>query len=160
MLLRPVARFLLAVPFVYRGVQAVLHPTEHALAAQVAWAETTRFTPQAPDLSTSQLTMLVRAHGAATAVAGVLLALGKAPRFSALTLAGLTVPLAVADQPFTSQGPARSVRLEHFVTDLGAIGGALIAAVDTEGRPGLGYRVTHARETRAAIKAAVADATS
>lgn len=148
MLLRHVARPLLAVPFVVDGLGAALRPSEHVEAAAAAADEIAGVAPGVPRLSRRQLTLAVRAHGVATAVAGVLLALHKAPRTAALALVALTLPLVVANEPFTSSGPARSQRAPRFVRNLGAVGAALLAAADTEGRPGVLWRVEHARVNR------------
>ena len=144
MLLRRIARPLLAAPFVYDGVQAALHPAEHVEAARDGAALVTD-TVGAEPLSDSRLSLLVRVHGAATAVAGVLLAVGRTPRTAALALAALTAPLAVAHQPFTSRGAERSLKTAAFVKDLGKVGAAVVAGIDLEGRPGLTYRVQAAR---------------
>jgi len=145
MLLRRIARPLLAAPFVYDGIQAVLHPAEHLDAARDGSALVAKAAGTEP-LSDRQLGMVVRAHGAATALAGLFLAVGRTPRTAALALAALTAPLAVAHQPFTSKGAERSLRTAAFVKDLGKVGAAVIAGVDLEGRPGVTYRVNQARE--------------
>ncbi|PZR52079.1 DoxX family protein [Xylanimonas oleitrophica] len=148
MLLRRVARPMLATPFVYDGVQAALHPAEHvAVARDVTDTVTDRL--GVARLSDSQLTLAVRVHGAVTAALGVGLAAGFFPRLCAIKLAAVTVPLAVAHQPFTSKGEERARRTVPFVRAVGAIGAALIAGVDHEGRPGLAWRVDHARHAAA-----------
>ncbi|MEU2202677.1 DoxX family membrane protein [Isoptericola sp. NPDC019482] len=155
MLLRRIARPLLAAPFVYDGIQAVLHPAEHVDAAREGSTLVTDAVGAEP-LSERQLGLLVRAHGAVTAVAGVLLAVGRTPRTAALALAALTAPLAVAHQPFTSKGAERSLRTAAFVKDLGKVGAAVIAGVDLEGRPGVTYRVQQARTHAARLAEAKA----
>jgi uncharacterized membrane protein YphA (DoxX/SURF4 family) len=145
MLLRHVARPMLASWFVYDGLQTALKPAEHVRAARSGVELVERGTGVDASLSESQVTTLVRAHGAATAVAGLCLALGKAPRTAALALAALSVPLAVVNQPFTSRGPEREERTRKFAANLGAIGAALIAGADYEGRPGVQWRLAKAR---------------
>jgi uncharacterized membrane protein YphA (DoxX/SURF4 family) len=143
MLLRRLARPMLASSFVYDGVQAALHPAEHATGAREGSALVTQRLGTSP-LTESQVRLLVRAHGVATALCGLALAVGKAPRTAALALAALSAPLAVVNQPFTAKGEERQEKLAKFVRNLGAIGAAVIAGVDLEGRPGLTYRVSHA----------------
>lgn len=145
MLLRHVARPMLASWFVYDGVQTALKPAEHVRAARDGVDLVERSTGVDASLSESQVAALVRAHGAATAVAGLCLAFGKAPRTAALALAALSVPLAVVNQPFTARGPEREQRTRKFVANLGAIGAALIAGADYEGRPGVQWRLEKAR---------------
>lgn len=146
MLLRHVARPMLASWFIYDGVQAALKPAEHVRAARRGTSLVGRQVGIATPLSERQVSVLVRAHGAATAVAGLCLAFGKAPRTAALTLAALSVPLAVVNQPFTPGDAPRDERTRKFVANLGAIGAALIAGADYEGRPGVRWRVDRARK--------------
>jgi uncharacterized membrane protein YphA (DoxX/SURF4 family) len=145
MLLRHVARPMLASWFVYDGVQTALKPAEHVRAARDGVELVQRGTGVDASLSEPQVTTLVRVHGAATAVAGLCLGLGKAPRTAALALAALSVPLAVVNQPFTTRGPERQERARRFVANLGAMGAALIAGADYEGRPGVQWRLAKAR---------------
>ena len=154
MLLRPIARPLLATWFVHDGLDAVRHPDQHVVAARGPADQISSLAGGAPPLTDSQLKTAVRVHGGLTVAAGVALAVGKAPRTAALVLALLTVPLALADQPFTSGDVARPVRTERFVRRLGAIGAALLAGIDYEGRPGITWRVEHSRAARAASRAA------
>lgn len=156
MVLRNIARPLLASWFVASGVQAARRPEGHVQAAKQGSGLVTRALGAEP-LSEKQVTSLVRAHGVALAAAGTLLALGKAPRTSAVALALLTVPLAAVNQPFTSSDGDREERAQRFVGNLGAIGAALIAGADTEGRPSVSWRVHQARAARAAAKAARAE---
>ena len=153
MLLRHIARPLLATPFIYDGVQAARKPSEHVAAAKSGSALATQALGAEP-LSEQQVVTLVRAHGIATAAAGTLLALGKAPRASAVALALLSLPLVVVNQPFTAPRDERGPRTDRFLRGLGAVGAALIAGADLEGRPGVSWRVQQARAARAAAKAA------
>lgn len=157
MLLRHIARPLLASSFIYDGVQAARKPSEHVAAAKTGSALATQALGAEP-LSEKQVTTLVRAHGIATATAGTLLALGKAPRASAVALALLTLPLAVVNQPFTAPKDERPARTERFLRNLASVGAALIAGADLEGRPGLSWRVQQARAARAEAKAAAVEA--
>ncbi|MFE7507045.1 DoxX family protein [Promicromonospora sp. NPDC057488] len=157
MLLRHIARPLLASSFIYDGVRAARKPSEHVAAARSGSALATKALGAEP-LSEKQVTTLVRAHGVATATAGTLLALGKAPRASALALALLTLPLALVNQPFTAPKEERPARADRFLHNLASVGAALIAGADLEGRPGLSWRVQQARAARADAKAAAAEA--
>lgn len=155
MLLRKIARPLLATWFVHDGLDAVRHPAAHTVIARGPVDQVTERLGRAP-LSESQLKTAVRAHGALTVAAALSMATGRAPRRSALFLAVLTLPVAVADQPFTPGPVSRSVRTERFVRRLGALGASLLAGVDTEGKPGVSWRIDHAREKHEAVKAAKA----
>ena len=157
MLLRHIARPLLASSFIYDGVQAARKPSEHVAAAKTGSALATQALGAEP-LSEKQVTTLVRAHGIATATAGTLLALGKAPSASAIALALLTLPLAAVNQPFTAPKEERGPRTDRFLRNLASVGAALIAGADLEGRPGLSWRVQQARAARAEAKAAAVEA--
>lgn len=154
MLLRHVARPMLASWFIYDGVQAALKPAEHVRAARRGVSLVGQQLGVEDPLSEKQVAALVRVHGATTAVAGLFLAFGKAPRTAALTLAALSVPLAVVNQPFTPSDAPRDVRTRKFVANVGAIGAALIAGADYEGRPGVRWRVDRARKDLALAKTA------
>ena len=74
--------------------------------------------------------------------AGSLLALGKLPRLASTVLAATLVPTTVAAHSFwQEQDPeVRAKQKVQFLKNLGLLGGLLLAAVDTEGKPGLAYR--------------------
>ncbi|MCL2594981.1 MAG: DoxX family membrane protein [Promicromonosporaceae bacterium] len=153
MLLHRLARPLLAAPFVYDGVQAVKRPDEHVGAARELTDQVTDRLGREP-LSDKQVKLLVRAHGGATAILGVALGVGIFPRISALKLAALTTPLAVVHQPFTTRNRAeRKEKTAKFVRAVGLVGAAAIAGVDTQGKPGIAWRVTNIRQRHAAGKA-------
>ncbi len=166
MLLRHIARPLLASWFVAEGLDAIRHRSAHAVAAregmeamraraaQVARATGTDREPEM-EITDRQLALVVQAHGALTIAAAALLALGKAPRTAGLALAALTVPVVVANAPSRSAaGEVEEARRRRFWAALSALGGALLAVADTEGRPGVSYRIRAHREARAAAHAA------
>lgn len=161
MLTRRIARPLLAGWFVAEGVDAVRHPGPHVERMRDGWRRLAARTELPEPPPTDTLRLLARAHGGAMAGAGILLALGKAPRASACTLALLTVPVAFIDAP-VKQGPATPATLaaggdrgaRTLLRDLSLIGGALIAGLDKEGAPSLRWRVRHARLDRDAELAA------
>ncbi|GEN78327.1 DoxX family membrane protein [Actinotalea fermentans] len=156
MLTRRIARPLLAGWFVTEGVDAVRHPGPHVERMRDAWRRLAARTGLGDPPPTDTLRLAVRLHGGAMAGAGVLLAAGKAPRTSACALALLTLPLAVADAPVRTQGAVTPATLaaggdrgaRTLLRDLSLIGGALIAGLDKEGAPSLGWRVRHARLDR------------
>lgn len=154
MLVRRIARPLLAAWFVTEGIEAARRPGPHVSRAQAAWTRVgARLDlPAAPPAE--QLRLLVRLHGVAMVVSALMLARGKHPRTAALGLVALTIPLAVANQPFAGGDIDRAGRRERFVRNLSMIGGALIAGIDREGRPGIAWRAQHARVDHAAARQA------
>ncbi|WP_129337517.1 DoxX family membrane protein [Cellulomonas endophytica] len=168
MLLRRLTRPLFAAWFVAQGVDVARRPTPHADDVRRTIARWEHLVPEGParqavhGLTPAQLQTAARVHGAAMAGAGALLALGRAPRLSALTLAALTAPIVVADLPDKGADRAEPTRArarrERLVTALSMTAGAVLVAADRQGRPSLAWRVEHARATKAALAAATARA--
>jgi uncharacterized membrane protein YphA (DoxX/SURF4 family) len=98
---------------------------------------------------------LVRLNAGVQIAAGLALATGRAPRLSALALAGSVVPTTLAGHRFWEEEDpgARSGQQIHFFKNVSLLGGLLLAWVDTEGRPGVAWRARRAvgdvrRETK------------
>lgn len=145
MILRRIARPLLAAPFVYDGVRTVLWPAE----SQAKW----RSKLPEDQVTDAQVVQIARAHGVANAGLGVLLAIGILPRVSAVGLALLAVDEAWVGNPF--DGDAKGLRIERtdkFIQSLGRAGAAFIAGADLEGKPGARWRIEAARHERADVK--------
>jgi uncharacterized membrane protein YphA (DoxX/SURF4 family) len=85
---------------------------------------------------------LVRINGLAQLVAGLALATGRAPRLSATVLAASLVPTTVAGHRFWEEKDkaARTQQQVHFFKNVSMLGGLVIAAGDTNGRPGVAWR--------------------
>lgn len=92
---------------------------------------------------------LARATGAAQVAAGSLLAIGRFPRLSATILVGTylldTVGERIAAEKATSKEDKRA-RTDRTLIRTSMLGGALLASVDTAGKPGLWWRTQHAAE--------------
>jgi putative oxidoreductase len=142
-LVRRVARPMLAATFVVSGLDQLRHPSPRA--DRVA-----RFAEQLEPLGVpNDPELLVRANGAAMLAGGALFATGRAPRLAALVLAGSLVPTTYVGHAFWAETDpaAKSAQRIQFLKNLGLLGGLLLAAVDTEGRPGLAYRIGMAGDT-------------
>ncbi len=134
---RRLARPLLAAVFISEGVDTLRHPEP-----RVAMAD-----PVAPQmvqklgLRTDTQT-LVKINAGVHVGAGALLALGKFRRLAALALIGSIIPTTYAGHRFwESDDPAtRKQQQIHFLKNLGLLGGLILAAVDTEGAPSVGWR--------------------
>ncbi|WP_346537537.1 DoxX family protein [Micromonospora sp. DPT] len=150
---RSLARVMLSGIFVISGVRNFQHPERLVPAAQPI---TDRVAPLisnvAPQLPTDTTT-LVRANSAVQFAAGLMLATGRFTRPAALVLAGTLVPVTIAGHPFwkNDDPAARNNNQVHFLKNLGLFGGLLLAAADTEGKPGLrwraGHRIGHSRRS-------------
>ena len=94
----------------------------------------------------------VRLNGAVQMVAGLLLALGRFPRLSALALAGTLVPTTAAGHRFweAEEQADRAQQRIHVLKNLSMLGGLLIAAADTAGNPSLAWRTRAAPPGRPA----------
>jgi uncharacterized membrane protein YphA (DoxX/SURF4 family) len=107
---------------------------------------------------------LVRLKAGVDVLAGLLLATGHLTRPAAAALAVNLVPTTLAGHSFwTMPKEERAAHQTHFLKNLGLLGGLLLAAADTEGRPSLRYRTTHAvdrsqREVRRAMRTAKREA--
>jgi putative oxidoreductase len=135
-IVRRIARPLLAAPLIQSGIETARHPGPQAELARPLIQQV-----QQPLRLPADEVVVVRIAGLLTAGAGTLLALGKLPRLSALTLV-LTAPVVQSNQPFWKEKDAhlRAVQRNEFLKNLGLLGGTLLAAVDTQGRPSLAYR--------------------
>ena len=136
-LVRRVARPMLAAMFVVGGLDQLKHPNRKSDTAAPLLEKL------APVLGLPDDTeLLVRANGTAMVAAGSLLALGRLPRIASTVLAATLVPTTVAAHAYwQEQDPeVRAKQKVQFLKNLGLLGGLLLAAVDTEGRPGLAYR--------------------
>jgi putative oxidoreductase len=142
---RTVARTLLAGIFVAGGAKALMDPDPRA---KVSEPVTTRIAPVLaqihPRIPTDPRT-LVQLNGAVQVAAGLLLPT-RLHRLAALVLIGSIVPTTIGGHRFwEADDPAmREQQQTHFLKNLGLLGGLILAAMDTEGRPGLAWRTRHA----------------
>lgn len=143
MIVRRVARPMLAAAFIIGGLDQFRHPgtkTQAAAPLVNRFAEPVGL-PNDPEL-------LVRANGATMLAAGALLATGRFPRLASSLLAASVVPTTVAAHAFWDEEDPekRKAQRTQFMKNVGLLGGLLLAAVDTEGKPGLVYRAKLAGE--------------
>ena len=163
-LLRAASRTLLASYFVSSGVSAVRHPEALVEAAQPV---ADRLVPLVKQYAPAQVAgvvpedtkTLVRVNGAAQIFGGLALATGKGRRLGALVLAASLVPSTLAKYPFWSRDDAveKAADRTHFSKNVSLLGGVLLAAGDTEGKPSLVWRAQKggqsiAKDTRKATK--------
>lgn len=147
--LRRIARPLLASVFIADGVDAVRHPAPYVAGLEASRAQMNLATGgHAP----ADLTPVVRACGAVSIVAGLMLAAGRAPRPAAFALAVAAAPLAAArnPKPAANTPEARKAYTDVALRQAALLGGLLIAGADTAGKPSIGWRVAKAREAKAA----------
>jgi uncharacterized membrane protein YphA (DoxX/SURF4 family) len=122
---RALARPLLASWFVYGGIRAAMDPQPNARVAEPVVSPLLREVGVDVPVAT-----LVKAHGIATAAAGVVLAFSKSPRTAGVALTGLAAVTAATATPFwrMEDGPERDAALDQFMKNLSLLGGAMLAA--------------------------------
>lgn len=140
---RLIARPMLASIFVVGGVNALRNAPALAAKAQPV---TDKLVPQVRKATGLPIpedpTTLVRLNAAAQLAAGAALATGRAPRLSAAVLAASLLPTTVAGHRFwqADDAQAKSQQQLHFFKNVSLLGGLLIAAGDTDGKPGVAWR--------------------
>lgn len=150
MLLRRVARPLLAAMFVSSGIDQLLKPEAKIQAASPLIEKGQQVLSPGQHAKPSTV---VQADAAVKIGAGLLLALGRAPRLAALALATSLIPTTIVEHPFWSvHGNVRAAERNQFLKNAGMLGGLMLAAADTQGRPSLVWRARRAQRdaTRAA----------
>jgi putative oxidoreductase len=136
-LVRAIARPMLAAPFIFGGINQlqnsdklapVARPFIHKIAEPAGL-------PDDPEL-------LVKTNGALMIAAGAGLATGVLRKPSAALLAASLVPTTLAGHAFwdLDDPRERAIHKSGFFTNMGLLGGLVLAFVDTEGKPGLLYR--------------------
>ena len=137
---RRLARPLLGLAFVSSGAEAL--------------RDIDRRAERASGYGVNQPVTVSRAVAGTQIGAGLLLAIGRFPRLSALALAVTVIPEAATGHAFWSEkdGDAKSDQRSLFARDLGLLGGLLVAVIDTGGRESVPHRAR--RASRDAKKAA------
>lgn len=135
-MIRHLCRALMAGVFIYSGLSALIQrvrggdaPAEDADAVSL---------PGVPD---EQVETVLLASSAVQLVGGSMLLMDRAPRTTALALAGSLLPSTIGEHAFWSASPGdRDAELRRFLTNMALFGGLAITALDTEGRPGVAWR--------------------
>jgi putative oxidoreductase len=157
-LVRRIARPLLASTFIFGGLDALRNPASKAPAAGKLDI------PSKPGMDLLNITsteQAVKVNAAAQVAGGALLALGRFPRLASLTLAGSIVPTTLAGHRFWEEDDSakKKGQLLHFFKNASMLGGLLLASVDTAGKESLAHktkRVTRRSKRKAAKSAAKA----
>ncbi len=142
MLIRRIARPLLSVAFIGQGVDALRNPKPAADAARPALEGMRKLPDPVGTNVPSDAENFARINAAVQIGGGLLLATGKMPRLASAALAFTVIPGSLGGHMFWNQtDPERKAdERRAFMTDLSLLGGLIIAAVDTEGKPSLGWR--------------------
>lgn len=134
--------------FITGGLDSLRNPAPKVPAAEPVTAPIAARVPYLPEDPET----LVKLNAAVQLGAGLMLALGRFPRLSSALLAGSLVPTTLAGHRFWEEtDPQRKAQQQiHFFKNVSMLGGLVLAAVDTEGRPGLAWRARHATRHAAA----------
>jgi putative oxidoreductase len=143
MLVRRLARPMLASIFIYAGLEAFLNPAGKVPRAERLVGGLPERIPVPYVTSTEQL---IRIDAAAKVLGGIALGLGKSPRLAALALAVSLAPTTIAGHAFWVEDdrPTRQAQKLQLAKNASIMGGLLLAVVDTEGKPSLGWRARRA----------------
>jgi putative oxidoreductase len=142
--LRAIARPLLASIFIVQGYDTFRHPEKVATRAEPVITPLAERFPAVP----AKPEDAVRLNGAVQVAAGTMLALGRWPRLSALALAATLVPTTLAGHRFweAEDDATKAQQRIHFLKNTSMLGGLLIAVGDTAGQPSIAWRVRHAAQ--------------
>ncbi|MCP9276010.1 DoxX family membrane protein [Mycolicibacterium arenosum] len=142
MLIRRVARPMLATTFIARGVDSLRSPKTAADAARPTLEGLSNLPDPVSSYVPSDADTVAKATAAVQIGAGLLLATGKLPRFASAALAVSVVPGSLGAHAFWNENDPERKATERkaFFADISLIGGLIIASVDTEGKPSLGWR--------------------
>ncbi|MFC4018547.1 DoxX family protein [Micromonospora sp. GCM10011542] len=150
---RSLARAMLSGIFVVSGYRNFVNPTRLAPAAKPVTDRMAPLLRKAHPSIPTETEQLIRINSAVQLGAGLMLATGRLTRPAALALAGTLVPVTIAGHPFWKNDDpmARNNNQIHVLKNLGLLGGLLLAAADTQGKPGLrwrtGHRIGHSRRS-------------
>ncbi|MFC4854643.1 DoxX family membrane protein [Actinophytocola glycyrrhizae] len=164
MILRRIARPMLAAVFVSGGIETLRNPQPRVETAEPAVDKATdQVLDKLPDQALDKVPdkvlervptdteSLVKINAAAQIGAGIALALGKFPRLSALVLAGSVVPTTFTSHRYWEKEDSgeRAQQQVQFFKNVSLLGGLLLAAVDTHGKPSAAWRAKHAAKVAA-----------
>ena len=158
MLIRRVARPLLSAVFIGQGIDALRSPQRAAETARPTVEGLRKLPEPVATMVPQDPVTLARINAGVQIGGGLLLASGKIPRVASVALACTVVPGSLGGHLFwTESDPERKAQQRRdFLTDLSLIGGLMIASVDTEGNPSLGWRGRRAaRRASKAVSAAL-----
>jgi uncharacterized membrane protein YphA (DoxX/SURF4 family) len=133
---------MLSAVFISRGVESLRSPKPAADATRQTLDGLSKLPDPVGTNVPSDAETVAKVNAAVQIGGGLLLATGKFPRIASIALAASVVPGSLGGNAFWNQSdPQRkSEERKAFITDISLLGGLIIAAVDTEGRPSLGWR--------------------
>ena len=143
---RLIARPMLASTFLVGSAAALRHAEEAAVQARAVTDKVVPLARRAGIPLPEDPVTLVRLNAGVQIAAALALATGRAPRLSAAVLAAALVPTTAAGHRYweATDPQERTQHKLHFYKNLSLAGGLVIAAGDTNGKPGVAWRAQHA----------------
>ena len=142
---RTIARPMLASVFFVGATNALKHSGAMAEKAKPVTDRVGPIVRKAVPVLPQDPEALVKVNAGVQIAAALGLATGRAPRLCSAVLAASLVPTTAAGHTFWAaddQATAQQQRL-HFAKNLSILGGLVIAAGDTDGKPGVAWRTRH-----------------
>jgi uncharacterized membrane protein YphA (DoxX/SURF4 family) len=142
MLIRRIARPLLSAVFIGQGIETLRNPSVTLEATEPTVAALRTLPEPYGDKVPSNPETVARINAAVQVSGGLLLATGRLPRIASAALAVTVIPGSLGGHLFwTEKDPQRKAEQRRaLLTDLSLLGGLIIAAADTAGKPSLGWR--------------------
>ena len=133
---------MLSAVFISRGVESLRSPKPAADATRQTLDGLSKLPDPVGTNVPSDAETVAKVNAAVQIGGGLLLATGKFPRVASIALAASVVPGSLGGHAFWNQSDPQRKTEERkaFITDISLLGGLIIAAVDTEGKPSLGWR--------------------
>ncbi|BBX02592.1 hypothetical protein MMOR_35280 [Mycolicibacterium moriokaense] len=133
---------MLSAAFIARGVDTLRSPKPAADAARPTLEGLSKLPDPVGTKVPSDAETVARVNAAVQIGGGLLLATGKLPRLASAALALSVVPGSLGAHAFWNESDPQRKADERraFLAEISLIGGLIIAAVDTEGKPSLGWR--------------------
>ena len=149
--LRFVARSMLASYFVVNGVRAFRHPEEFVpdaqpLADKVLPLVKSAIPAEARGYLPEDTAGLVKCSGVLQIIGGLSLATGLGRRLGSGVLAVTMIPHVLVSTSSKAAGTERSAVRSQLGKNVALLGGVLLAAQDTEGKPTIAWRVRTQRQ--------------
>ena len=160
MMIRKVARPMLAAAFVSQGAEALWRPNGAADAARPTLEGLRKLPGPVAARVPENPGSFARATAATQVAGGLLLATGRLPRIASAALALTVLPANLGAHMFWAEpdSVSRGRKRRDFTMDVSLLGGLIIAAADTAGKPSLGWRGRRAARRLAEAAALTAGA--
>ena len=133
---------MLSAVFISRGVESLRSPKPAADATRQTLEGLSKLPDPVGTNVPSNAETVAKVNAAVQIGGGLLLATGRFPRVASIALAASVVPGSLGGHAFWNEADPQRKAEERkaFITDISLLGGLIIAAVDTEGKPSLGWR--------------------